>query len=52
MVPRVSRGKAILVVEDEADLAELLQYNLESEGYHCRRVGDGDSALAEEAWPE
>ena len=47
MVPRMSRGKAILVVEDEADLAELLQYNLEGEGYHCRRVGDGDSALAE-----
>ena len=47
MVLRMSRGKAILVVEDEADLAELLQYNLEGEGYHCRRVGDGDSALAE-----
>jgi two-component system phosphate regulon response regulator PhoB len=35
------------VVEDEADLAELLRYNLEREGYRCRCVADGASALTE-----
>jgi DNA-binding response OmpR family regulator len=42
-------GKSILVVEDEADLAELLRYNLEREGYTCRCAADGRSALTE-AW--
>ena len=37
----------ILVVEDENDLAEGLRYNLEKEGYGCRVVGDGVSALEE-----
>ena len=37
----------ILVVEDEADLAELLCYHLEREGYHTRRVGDGERAMAD-----
>lgn len=41
------KRKSILVVEDEADLAELLKYNLESEGYVCREVGDGAAALVE-----
>lgn len=40
-------GKSILVVEDEKDLAEILCYNLEREGYSCRRAEDGDRALAE-----
>lgn len=40
-------GKAVLLVEDEADLAEVVSYHLEREGYVCRRVADGDSALAE-----
>lgn len=39
--------KVILVVEDEADLAELICYNLEREGYSSRRVEAGDAALAE-----
>jgi two-component system phosphate regulon response regulator PhoB len=34
------------VVEDEADLAELLRFNLEREGYVCQCVGSGDAALA------
>ena len=34
----------ILVVEDESDLAVLLSYNLESEGYVVERVGRGDEA--------
>jgi len=40
-------GKTILVVEDEADLVDLLRYNLEREGYACRWARDGDAALAE-----
>ncbi len=39
--------RSILVVEDEADLANMLRYNLEREGYVCRAVNDGASALAE-----
>ncbi len=37
----------ILIVEDETDLADLLAYHLEREGYACRRVEDGDRAVAE-----
>ena len=43
----MSTPKTILVVEDEADLAELIRYNLEREGYEYRCVADGASALAE-----
>ncbi|MEK7710830.1 MAG: response regulator transcription factor [Planctomycetota bacterium] len=39
--------KSILVVEDEADLCELLQYHLEKEGYGCRCVTDGVAAIDE-----
>jgi len=39
--------KTILIAEDEADLVELLRYNLEREGYQCRCVADGESAVAE-----
>lgn len=37
----------VLIVEDEADLCDLLAHNLEREGYACRRAADGDAALAE-----
>ncbi len=37
----------ILIVEDEVDLADLLCYHLEREGYVCRRADDGELALAE-----
>jgi two-component system phosphate regulon response regulator PhoB len=40
-------GKAILIVEDESDLADALSYQLEREGYRCRRARDGETALAE-----
>lgn len=39
--------KSVLVVEDEIDLAEMLRYNLEREGYAVRCVGDGRNALSE-----
>lgn len=41
----VSR-KAILIVEDESDLADVLSYHLEREAYTCRRARDGEAALA------
>jgi len=35
----------VLVVEDEAHLAEGLRFNLEAEGYAAQIVGDGEAAL-------
>lgn len=35
----------ILVVDDERDILELLEYNLEREGYQIKVAMDGDSAL-------
>ncbi len=35
----------VLVVEDEADIAELVKYHLEKEGLAIRTVGDGKHAL-------
>jgi two-component system phosphate regulon response regulator PhoB len=40
-------SKSILIVEDEGDLADVLSYHLEREGYACRHVRDGEAALAE-----
>jgi len=44
----------ILVVEDEAPLAEVLRYNLEGEGFRVAVAGDGRAALEklEEAPPD
>ncbi len=44
--PRAGASKLprILVVEDEADLALLLSYNLEAEGYAAETVARGDEA--------
>ncbi len=35
----------ILVVEDESDIAEMLEYNLEKEGYKVKTAGDGKEAV-------
>jgi two-component system phosphate regulon response regulator PhoB len=43
----MNAGHKVLLVEDEADLSELLRYNLEREGYECRCAADGVSAVAE-----
>ena len=40
-------SKLILVVEDEHDLAEVLRYNLEKEGYRTRVAQTGRTALEE-----
>jgi DNA-binding response OmpR family regulator len=42
----MSSDKKILIVEDEADLAELLRFNLEKEGYSCSTALDGTTALS------
>ncbi|MBP7937876.1 MAG: response regulator [Phycisphaerae bacterium] len=39
--------KAILIVEDEEDLARALQFNLEREGYGCRWAADGRQAVVD-----
>lgn len=41
--------KSILVVEDEIDLATLLVFQLEKEGYTARKQLDGQAALADAA---
>jgi two-component system alkaline phosphatase synthesis response regulator PhoP len=40
----MARGR-ILVVEDDDDIAELIGYNLEREGYDVKRVESGEAAL-------
>jgi two-component system phosphate regulon response regulator PhoB len=44
-----TRGHAVtpkvLIVEDEASLAELLRYNFESEGFHVTSADSGEDAL-------
>ncbi|QWV94705.1 response regulator transcription factor [Geomonas oryzisoli] len=37
----------VLVIEDERDLAELVAFHLEQEGYNCLIAGDGNSGLNE-----
>src|SRR5262245_24679405 len=37
----------ILVVDDEEDLLELINYNLSKEGYHVRCVASGEAAIRE-----
>ena len=41
----MSEAQRILVVEDEADIAELLAYNLNKEGYTVKIVASGEAAV-------
>lgn len=43
----MAAAKKILIVEDEEDLASLIKFNLEREGYHCSAFSDGKQAFAE-----
>ena len=43
----MSADRTILIVEDEADLVDLLRHNLEREGYRCRCATNGEEGLAE-----
>ena len=49
-----SRATKVLVVEDEADVAEMIRYNLGKEGYDVRLSANGTDALrqAKEARPD
>ncbi|RKZ19505.1 DNA-binding response regulator [bacterium] len=38
-------GEHILIVEDEEDIAELLEYNLQRQDYDARSVGTGEAGL-------
>lgn len=40
-----SKSKKVLVVDDEADILELLKYNLKKEGYHVKTVNNGVDAV-------
>ncbi len=41
----MEQNNKILIVDDERDLCEILQYNLESEGYLVKTVKSGEEAL-------
>ena len=52
--PGVPRAPRVLVVEDEADVAEMIRYNLSKEGYDVRLAANGTDALrlVKEAKPD
>ena len=41
-----SKGKRILIADDEPDILEIIQYNLVKEGYDILTARDGEEALA------
>ncbi|MCH2205394.1 MAG: response regulator transcription factor [Lentisphaerales bacterium] len=41
------KDKKIMVVDDEADIRELIRFNLEKEGFEVVSVSDGETALEE-----
>src|SRR5580704_17855106 len=40
-----SKGKKILIADDEPDILEIIQYNLVKEGYDVYTAKDGDEAM-------
>jgi two-component system alkaline phosphatase synthesis response regulator PhoP len=49
-----SKGKKILIADDEPDILEIIQYNLQQEGYEVYTANNGDEALtkAKQLLPE
>ena len=43
--PEVQQGGRVLVVEDDADIADVLRRSLRNEGYEVRTSADGVEAL-------
>ncbi len=41
-----SKGKKVLIADDEPDILEIIQYNLRKEGYEVVTAKDGDDALS------
>ena len=41
-----ARNSRILVIDDEPDVREMLQFLLEEEGFHVETAPDGNSGLA------
>lgn len=39
------KGQKILIADDEPDILEIIQYNLQKEGYEVITARDGDEAL-------
>ena len=40
-----SKGKKVLIADDEPDILEIISYNLRNEGYETITAKDGDDAL-------
>jgi two-component system, OmpR family, alkaline phosphatase synthesis response regulator PhoP len=40
-----TKGKKVLIADDEPDILEIIQYNLQGEGYEVYTAKDGDEAL-------
>ena len=40
-----SEKKTVLIVDDEKTIVDMLQYNLEKEGYHTLEANDGEEAV-------
>lgn len=40
-----TKGKKVLIADDEPDILEIIQYNLQAEGYQVYTAKDGDDAL-------